>query len=185
MKRLSVLLLLVFLPLSALAQTRWVQIEAQPGWYAIAMGPYTEQLAQETLDLLLSAGAIPRDSFLSTGSNYRQKIWPSNLSNDVTLLPSPEPTSDTSNVSNDTKPESEPISEPEVIAADETPREARETEAALSIEEKKQLQVMLKWAGFYNSTIDGAFGRGTRASMADWQAANNFEVTGVLTTLQR
>ena len=81
MKRLSVLLLLVFLPLSALAQTRWVQIEAQPslleaearardhartlsdvqafsigsGWYAIAMGPYTEQLAQETLDLLLSA----------------------------------------------------------------------------------------------------------------------------------
>ena len=211
MKRLSVLLLLVFLPLSALAQTRWVQIEAPPslleaearardhartlsdvqafsigsGWYAIAMGPYTEQLAQETLDLLLSAGAIPRDSFLSTGSNYRQKIWPSNLSNDVTLLPSPEPTSDTSNVSNDTKPESEPISEPEVIAADETPREARETEAALNIEEKKQLQVMLKWAGFYNSTIDGAFGRGTRASMADWQAANNFEVTGVLTTLQR
>ncbi|HAR83392.1 MAG TPA: peptidoglycan-binding protein, partial [Sulfitobacter pontiacus] len=30
-----------------------------------------------------------------------------------------------------------------------------------------------------------AFGRGTRGSMADWQGANGYDATGVLTTLQR
>jgi peptidoglycan hydrolase-like protein with peptidoglycan-binding domain len=44
---------------------------------------------------------------------------------------------------------------------------------------------MLQWAGFYTAAIDGAFGRGTRNSMAAWQEANNFEQTGILTTLQR
>jgi S1-C subfamily serine protease len=44
---------------------------------------------------------------------------------------------------------------------------------------------MLQWAGFYDAAIDGAFGRGTRNSMAAWQEANNFQQTGILTTLQR
>lgn len=47
------------------------------------------------------------------------------------------------------------------------------------------LQVALKWAGFYSGRIDGAYGQGTRASMANWQAANGFEPTGILTTFQR
>ena len=64
-------------------------------------------------------------------------------------------------------------------------REARASEAALSRNEKMELQSWLQWAGYYNAAIDGAFGRGTRGSMAAWQADNGFEQTGVLTTLQR
>lgn len=48
-----------------------------------------------------------------------------------------------------------------------------------------ELQVMLQWAGHYTGGIDGAFGRGTRGSMASWQEANGFEKTGILTTNQR
>ena len=69
--------------------------------------------------------------------------------------------------------------------ADETPRQARASEAQLTADQRKELQVALQWAGFYTSAIDGAFGRGTRRSMSAWQEANGYEVTGVLTTLQR
>ncbi|MEP1944455.1 MAG: serine protease, partial [Sulfitobacter sp.] len=44
---------------------------------------------------------------------------------------------------------------------------------------------MLQWAGFYTAAIDGSFGRGTRNSMAAWQEANDYDKTGILTTLQR
>ena len=67
----------------------------------------------------------------------------------------------------------------------ETLPEAQRAEAALSRDERKDLQSALKWFGFYDSAIDGAFGRGTRASMAAWQSANGFEATGVMTTQQR
>lgn len=68
---------------------------------------------------------------------------------------------------------------------DETPAEARRSERALSAQERKDLQIALQWAGFYDAAIDGAFGRGTRASMGAWQAANGYDQTGVLTTRQR
>ncbi|PJE32726.1 peptidoglycan-binding protein, partial [Pseudooceanicola lipolyticus] len=74
---------------------------------------------------------------------------------------------------------------PEIKPADETPAEARQSESALTREERMALQVALQSQGFYNSAIDGAFGRGTRASMEAWQTANNYEATGILTTLQR
>ena len=70
-------------------------------------------------------------------------------------------------------------------APSETLPEAQRAEAALSRDERKDLQSALKWFGFYDSAIDGAFGRGTRASMAAWQSANGFEATGVMTTQQR
>ena len=47
------------------------------------------------------------------------------------------------------------------------------------------LQIALEWFGFYNSGIDGAFGPGTRAAMAAWQADQALEQTGILTTRQR
>jgi S1-C subfamily serine protease len=77
----------------------------------------------------------------------------------------------------------EPVAEPE--PADETPAQAQRSERLLSRAEREELQIMLQWAGFYTAAIDGAFGRGTRNSMAAWQLANNFEQTGILTTLQR
>lgn len=68
---------------------------------------------------------------------------------------------------------------------EETADEARASEAALSAEDRQTLQTALQWFGFYNARIDGAFGPGTRRSMADWQTANGLEPTGILTTRQR
>ncbi|WP_407495288.1 serine protease [Pseudooceanicola sp. MF1-13] len=83
-------------------------------------------------------------------------------------------------------PEPQPAPEPEPQPEpDETPAEARRSEAQLNRDERMELQVMLKWAGFYEAAIDGAFGRGTRGSMAEWQRNNGYEATGVLTTMQR
>jgi peptidoglycan hydrolase-like protein with peptidoglycan-binding domain len=211
MPRFIALLILVFTPLMAAAQDRWVQIEAQPslleaearardyssrlndvqafsigsGWYAITLGPYSDDEATSALRTLLNNGAVPDDSFVSTGANYRQKIWPTGLSNDVTILP-PATTEQSTEVAQ-TAPETTPVVEeaPRVEPSDETPRQAGASEAALSHEDRQMLQAMLQWAGYYNSTIDGAFGRGTRASMAEWQSDNGFEPTGILTTLQR
>ncbi len=81
--------------------------------------------------------------------------------------------------------EPETAAAPEPPEPDETPAEARRTERALTAQERKDLQIALQWAGFYDAAIDGAFGRGTRASMGAWQAANGYDQTGVLTTRQR
>lgn len=67
----------------------------------------------------------------------------------------------------------------------ETPEEARISEAALSDEGRMDLQRGLAWFGFYDGAIDGAFGRGTRASMAAWQDSMGFEPTGILTSAER
>lgn len=180
----------------------WVQIEAQPsltaaeravrdyagtlgdvngfslggGWYGIALGPYTPEVAQQVLDDLRRNGEIPRDSYIAATDAYQQQFWPVGATalTDLQAAPAPEQTQT-----------SEPIVLAEPEPADETPREARASEAQLNRQEREMLQVALKWAGFYDAAIDGAFGRGTRGSMAAWQEANGFESTGVLTTLQR
>ena len=85
----------------------------------------------------------------------------------------------------ETEAEIETVAAPEPPEPDETPAEARRSEQSLSSDERKDLQIALQWAGFYDAAIDGAFGRGTRASMGAWQAANSYDQTGVLTTRQR
>lgn len=198
---------------SAVAQSRndetvWLQIEAHPslaiatqraqlygqsiqdvngfslgnGWYAVALGPFERDNAEIALRGLRRDRLIPRDSYIVPSDGFRSQFWPvgANLLNaapavQVQLQVAPEPT-----------PVVEPVVEPQpVVEPDETPREARASEAKLTRDERKELQSWLKWAGFYNSAIDGAFGRGTRASMAAWQGANNFDQTGVMTTRQR
>ena len=47
------------------------------------------------------------------------------------------------------------------------------------------MQRALGWDGFYASIIDGAFGPGTRSSMAAWQKAQGADPTGILTSAQR
>jgi hypothetical protein len=188
----------------------WVQIEAQPslnaaeartraygaalpdvngfslggGWYAIALGPYAPDDAETVLRGYRNEGRIPRDSFIAFSASFRQQFWPvgANLLNVTPLapaLPAQEP--------DDAVAQAPAVVAPTPVleASDETPRQARASEAALSREEKKDLQVALEWAGFYNTAIDGSFGRGTRNSMSEWQEANNFEPTGILTTNQR
>lgn len=181
----------------------WVQVEAQPnlataqerirdysvavedvngfamggGWYAIALGPYSRTDAEQVLQVLRAEGKIPRDSYIAFSRAYDQQFWPvggaviANVEPSVTTEPA--------------TPAAEPVATPVVQEPDETKAEARRSEAQLSREERKELQRMLQWAGYYNSAIDGAFGRGTRGSMSAWQSDNGFDQTGILTTRQR
>jgi len=187
----------------------WVQIEAYPslrvaqervqiyaqtledvngfalpgGWYGIALGPYRRADANQVLQAYRRDGLIPGDSYLSDSDYYRQQFFPVGadiLSRGViaapAIVPTPQPAAPVATAPQDTL-------EPQ--QSEETPAQARRGENALSREERRQLQVMLRWAGVYNAAIDGAFGRGTRRAMSDWQAANGHQVTGILTTAQR
>ncbi|MCP4817698.1 MAG: peptidoglycan-binding protein [Shimia sp.] len=212
---LSLIISITFTVSAALAQssndTVWVQLEAQPsltvaqdrirgyatrmqdvngfslggGWYAIALGPYRREDAERVLQVYRSEALIPIDAYIARSSDYRSQFWPvgANLLDGV--APTTPQTAETQpEVTEEATPAVEVTpQEPEV--PDETVREARASEAALSRDQKKQLQVYMQWGGYYNSAIDGAFGRGTRNSMAAWQADNGVEPTGVLTTRQR
>lgn len=162
----------------------------ESGWYGIVLGPYSEADARLMLTRLLADRTIPGDSFLAFGNNFEQQFWPigTAAAQDIQPLPPTEGTPPPDTMVNDDLPvaELEPEPEPEPEAEpDETAAEARDSEAALTGAEKQFLQVALEWAGFYDGAIDGLYGRGTRAAMEAWQAANGFEPTGVLTTRQR
>ncbi|TCP43216.1 serine protease [Rhodovulum marinum] len=200
MKRLATILLLVIAAaLPAGAQDRvWLQIEAHPtlreaeerartyagtlpnvgafriasGWYSIALGPYAEPEANAALRTMRAQGAIPRDSFISDGADFRQQVWPVGAE-----LRTPVPTATPA-------PETRAAA-PLQPLPDETPAEARQSERALDRDGRALIQTALQWEGFYAQAIDAAFGPGTRRAMADWQAALGYEPTGVLTTRQR
>lgn len=191
-------------------QTAWVQVEAQPTlraaqdsarryaqdidnvagfflggrWYGVVIGPYAPADADRLLRQLRASRQIPADSYIVTGEAFRQQFWPIGVGAATTPQPLPgndAPTPD----AGDAPAVEEVIEVPQIIAPDETPRQARASEALLTRDEKRDLQTALEWAGFYAGAIDGLFGRGTRGSMGAWQEANNHEVTGVLTTSQR
>lgn len=189
---------------SAFAQTGdqvWLQIEAQPdeagandrarayaalfpdvagyqlntNWYAIVLGPYMVGEGAGRLDTLLRENMIPADSYIVDGSNFRGQFWPVSGMDPaplVTETPLPEP-------------EVAVVPDPEPVILEETPQEARRVEAKLLREDRQALQTALQWFGHYNAAIDGAFGPGTRNSMAEWQTAMGMEPTGILTTRQR
>ena len=182
--------------------TVWIQIEAQPsqteaqeralaysslfaetagyqlrsGWYGIVLGPYPADEAQLRMDSLKREGLIPADSFIAFSRNFGTPFWPPAGAVVAPTDPAPDP---------------EATVTPEVIAPepadlpDETRAEARDSEALLTEDQRKDLQVALQWFGFYQGGIDGAYGPGTRNSMAAWQEANAIEPTGILTTRQR
>lgn len=168
------------------------------GWYAIALGPHQDRAAaQDRLALLKQEGMIPRDSYLADGRGYRDAFWPAGLalSTEEPATPLP-PEEDIAAQPLGAEPET---TEPQAEAApapveespaeesptEESPAEARAAEAQLTADDRRAVQAALHWFGFYSSGIDGAFGPGTRKSMAAWQEANGREPTGVLTTTQR
>ena len=193
-------------PAQAQQDVVWVQIEAQPslsaaqeatrryaaalpdvagfslgnGWYGVVLGPYLRADAERVLLTYRAQGDIPRDSYIQFTSRLGQQFWP--IGADVLGRGAvTAPLGQTATTTED----STVIETPTLQASDETPSEARRSEAALTRGEREALQVALRWAGFYNSTIDGAFGRGTRNAMAGWQIDRGFEDTGILTTAQR
>lgn len=161
------------------------------GWYAIALGPYFRDDAVSVLRTYRAEGLIPIDSYIALSRDYRSQFWPvgaNSLTNPAGVTPGGQSqqtasTDATQQPAETTTTEVAPVVIPQ--QPDETVAEARASEAQLTRAEKMRLQEWLQWAGFYNAAIDGAFGRGTRASMSNWQAANGFDATGVLTTLQR
>ncbi|NOD87012.1 MULTISPECIES: serine protease [unclassified Ruegeria] len=181
----------------------WVQIEAQPtlqeaqeraqayasalpdvngfrlnsGWYAIVVGPYARPDAQQVLQVYRSEGQIPRDSFIAFSSGLGQQFWPvgANVLNRGTVAAPVAPVAQAEDT----------LTIAPTQDADETRAQALQSERLLTAQERRNLQTALQAAGFYNSTIDGAFGQGTRRSMGDWQRFNGYEATGVLTTAQR
>ncbi|PQV58979.1 trypsin-like peptidase [Defluviimonas denitrificans] len=187
------------------AQQSWVQIEARPtlseaeerarayanafpnvagfamstGWYAIALGPYTDTEAAVQLQLLRGERLIPSDSYVSDGGRFGRQFWP--VGGAVTA---PAPASGPV-VSVETPQAQTPAVTLPAVLPDETPAEARRSEALLTGDDRKELQEALQWYGHYAGAIDGAFGPGTRRSMAEWQTAEGLEPTGVLTTAQR
>lgn len=190
-------LALSLLPVALQAQEQvWVQIEAQPtlgegedrarayagvfpnvagfamstGWYAIALGPFSRAEADRQLRVLKGERLIPADSYIAFGDRFTRQFWPV-AGSLAAAAPLAEATTDDA--------------APETIMPDQTPEEARADEALLTAEERRELQAALQWDGFYQGGIDGAFGPGTRNSMAAWQAAQGHAATGILTSVQR
>lgn len=195
-------------PGDAVFATAWVQIEAQPeltvaqeraaawaavfpevqgyalgnGWYAITLGPYDEVTAETRRRMLRDENLIPRDSFLADGSDFGPMFWPS-IGSAPSLTPAP-----LTEIAVAPLPEANGGTDPVLVTPalpDETPDEARASESLLSQTEREDLQTALQWFGLYTASIDGAFGRGTRGSMAAWQEGQGLEPTGILTTAQR
>ncbi|MFA3916026.1 serine protease [Ruegeria hyattellae] len=141
------------------------------GWYGIVLGPYTRADAEQVLRVYRAERQIPSDSFITFSRSLGRQFWPQDGATGIVTAPTlPTPT---------------PAAQSPVVVSDETPAQARRSERLLNREERRGLQTALKAEGFYNSTIDGAFGPGTRRSMADWQSVNGYEPTGILTTSQR
>ena len=193
----------------------WLQIEAQPtleeardraqaysgvfpetngfrlrsGWYAIALGPYGVAEGAGRLNALKRENLIPRDSFIADGKDFTEQFWPAAgaaAEPEATPLEEPEAVTEEPLPEAGAAPEPEAMPEAEAVAEpEETAQQARASEAALEVEDRKLLQVALQWFGFYEGGIDGAFGRGTRASMAAWQEAMGLDPTGILTGRQR
>ncbi|WP_151720112.1 trypsin-like peptidase domain-containing protein [Gemmobacter serpentinus] len=213
----------------------WLQIEAQPsmdiarerasayaavfpdvsgfatgGWYAIALGPYTDRGAAEArLRQLKDEALVPADSFIAFGRDYRAAFWPEGQTSfapldgpplgatepgetpiiDSPIAQAPIPAPDGAmDPAADPAPEAPLAAAPEAAQPafiEETPAEARAAEARLDQPAREMIQTALQWFGHYNARIDGAIGPGTRASMTAWQTANGLEPTGILTTMQR
>lgn len=146
-----------------------VGFRLRSGWYALALGPYSDNRARQVLLNLRRSGIIPRDAYVEIARTYGDQFWPAEgaRSSAATIPTAP----------------AEPLVP--LKPSRETPNEARASEALLSRDQKRDLQTAMQWFGFYDAAIDGSFGRGTRRSMAAWQDANRFEATGILTSNQR
>lgn len=173
------------------ADDAWVQVEARPtlaeaqaraqayaqtftnvqgyrlpsGWYGIVVGPFSADEAARQLDLLLGERMIPADSFVATGNRFGPQFWPGDATTVAAAPTAPQPA--------------------ETIDPADSAEAALADEAAMSAQDRQAVQQALAFAGVYKGKTDGAFGKGTRAAMAAWQAAQGLQPTGLLTRSQR
>ena len=132
------------------------------GWYAIALGPFDDRAAADAARRSLRAsGQVPSDAFVVEAARTAARIWP----DDVAPLPQ--------------------ATAPAPAEPEETLAQAQRAEAQLDRDTRAAVQSALAWFGHYDLAIDASFGPGTRRAMAEWQAAQGLDPTGVLTTAQR
>ena len=170
-----------------------VGFEQAGRWHAIGLGPYADDdAAENALRQLRAQGLIARDAYVTDGADYRTAFFPIGQALATTATPLVTPADDApSTDATLATPTQEDVAQ--VVEAIEVPQEpldetlaqARASERDLDRPAREALQIALRFAGFYNSAIDGAFGNGTRRAMGAWQEANGVEATGVLTTRQR
>ncbi|PRX38178.1 Trypsin-like peptidase domain-containing protein [Meinhardsimonia xiamenensis] len=159
------------------------------GWYVVALGPFLEADARAALRQLRAEGRIPRDSFIVRADVFGQQFYPvgADARERPALAAAPEnpaPTATATDVSAEAP--AAPLAAAQTPEPqDETPAEARRSEARLGRDERAELQRALQWFGHYEGRIDASFGPATRRAMAAWQVARGHEPTGILTTRQR
>ncbi|OCX61054.1 hypothetical protein BFP70_16515 [Thioclava sp. SK-1] len=162
-------------------------------WYAITIGPFEDRTTADQRRLQLRReGLIPNDAYLTEGAQYRQQFWPvgarfvtppassapsaqvDTLQSDPIVEPSPEVTPDAAQA---------PVAvTPDPMA--ETLAQSQALERQLNRDQRIEIQSALQWEGAYDGRLDAAFGPGTRGAISGWQAANGFEPTGVLSSVQ-
>ena len=208
------LMLGVFASLAqAEGQKVWVQIDAQPtltaamdrarayggvleqvqgyrlpsGGYAIVLGPMGSDAAVATLHSLLAQNMIASDSALSDGMGFGAQFWPVGAQG-AALTQSPSDLSAAEQTVPDQTVADQTVAEQPAIA--QTPSyqslgDAKASEVGLDEAARREVQTALKWFGFYPGLVDGAIGSGSRAAMAQWQTAQGYDPTGVLTLGER
>ncbi|GGE10147.1 Putative peptidoglycan binding domain-containing protein [Gemmobacter megaterium] len=156
------------------------------GWFAIALGPYAADEAAARLSDLRAMGRVPGDSFIADGRLYRGQFWPPAGAEVTTASPEPEAAAAPPATPQPVAPVvTSPVEAVPLAPPVETLAEARRAEAALTRQERMDIQRALQWDGVYTAGIDGAFGPGTRGAIAAWQAGQGAEATGVLLSDQR
>lgn len=170
------------------------------GWYAVSIGPIDAGIAEDELARLVRRGVIPPDSFLSDGTDYVSQVWPADANAGASgravaarVGTGTDTTGGSISITDDGGDDAGDGTQDQASATvvaqaedvpEETPAQARALERRLTREEKMAIQEALVWTGDYQSKIDGAFGRGTRNAISQYQERMGYEVTGYLTTRQ-
>lgn len=155
--------------------------ELTGGWYALALGPYSQPFAELTAQSLALSGAIPQDSFIASTSDLGAQIWPTATQNATqsTGQNAAQSTAQSTAIS--------PAARQGITLRTVTtqqPTSAAPSQAEIfrpSAEQRKEIQRVLAWQGLYTGAIDGIFGPASSRAIRQWQIDNGLRPTGDLT----
>lgn len=153
------------------------------GWYAIAIGPFSREVAEAQLEGLRASGQIPSDSYLTSRATYSQQFWPPG----TTFEGAPALSGEAANTLflRPGTSRAEATAPATAQEPDETRGQALSSERLLTRADREDLQNALAWEGTYAAAVDGDFGPATRRAIETWQRLQGFPATGVLTSAQR
>ena len=147
------------------------------GSYSLALGPFTKKKAQQEIQKLKLNKKVPLTATITKNSNFLSQFWPNQTLILKKTLPGILPKK---NLMVNTITYSK-----ESIVIEKTVDQIKQNEANLTLPEKKHVQLALQQLDLYASTIDGDFGKRTRAAMGRWQQSRKLPITNILTSAQR